>query len=228
MNRRRVDPGVVSLRSTFASVTFPIGRVRIFHPVPSNLAGIHSRCSSHHPSCCSSRRPSCCSSHRPSTGRHPICRARSAHPVPSNPAGIHSMSDGDVEHRRARVFQPRLHQCSKSPRSFSSSVRMTKFLRCPVRHISKRVAKTRCLTNCVSSDECRFSLRLDGGVRLGRLRQAFPQIARRRGGVRGVVTRLDEDGNGDADQFRSLTLIYGCDGVGDNLCSRRGAEYRRY
>jgi hypothetical protein len=34
-----------------ACLTIPIGRARIFHLVSSNRVGIHSRCSSHHPSC---------------------------------------------------------------------------------------------------------------------------------------------------------------------------------
>src|SRR6516225_9705462 len=62
-----------------ACLTFPIDRVRIFHPVSSDRVGIHSKCSSH----------------------HPIGTARIFRPVPSNLAGIRSMSDGDVEHRQA-------------------------------------------------------------------------------------------------------------------------------
>ena len=77
-----------------ACLTFPIDRVRIFHPVSSDRVGIHSKCSSHHPSCCSSHHPS-------RIHHHPIGTARIFRPVPSNLAGIRSMSDGDVEHRQA-------------------------------------------------------------------------------------------------------------------------------
>ena len=69
-----------------ACLTFPIDRVRIFHPVSSDRVGIHSKCSSHHPS---------------RIRYHPIGTARIFRPVPSNLAGIHSMSDGDVGHRQA-------------------------------------------------------------------------------------------------------------------------------
>src|SRR5262249_28184553 len=96
----RVDrPAVAS--EFVACLTVQIDKARIFHLAPSNLAGIRSKCSSHHPSCCSSLHPNCCSSLHPNRIRyHPTGRARIFHPVPSNLADIHSMPDGDVEHRQ--------------------------------------------------------------------------------------------------------------------------------
>jgi hypothetical protein len=87
-----------------AYLTFQIDRVRSFHPVPCNRAGIHSRCSSHH--------------------RPDLCRVRSFRPEPSTPRDIHSMSDDggrsrsravdNIERWQVRAFQPR--QLSKPPK----------------------------------------------------------------------------------------------------------------
>jgi hypothetical protein len=49
-----------------------------------------------------------------------------------------------------------------------------------------------------------FGLRLDRDIPIARLRQAFFEIARRRGRVRGIVSRHDEGGNGGAHQLLGL------------------------